>query len=77
MSKPLLHTIKSSIIITGIFPNELKVAKVIPIHKSGDITNKSNFRPISLLSVFATILEKIVKDQLSFYLYGNNILSEW
>lgn len=73
--KPLLHIINSSI-RAGVFPDVFKVAKVIPLFKSNDVTQKSNFRPISLLSVFSKILERIVKDQLVSYLEGNNILTE-
>ena len=43
----------------GIFPSCLKIAKVIPIHKSGSKKLTNNFKPISLLSVFSKIFEKI------------------
>jgi len=71
---PLLHIVNTSL-RTGEFPDAFKVAKVIPIYKGNDITNVANFRPISLLSVFTKVLEKIVKDQLSVYLETNNILT--
>jgi len=35
---------------SGIFPTDLKYAKVVPIHKSGDPCSLNNYRPISLLS---------------------------
>ena len=43
---------------TGIFPDALKTCKTIPIHKGGLTTDISNYRPISLLSVF----DKIITD---------------
>ena len=48
----------------GSFPNELKLAKVVPIFKSGKRTDISNYRPISLLSVFSTIFEKTMHARL-------------
>jgi hypothetical protein len=48
---------------------------VIPLHKSGNKGDKNNFRPISLLSVFSKILEKLVKMQLSSYLTENKIIT--
>ena len=42
----------------GFFPAKLKHAKIVPVFKDGDDTDPSNFRPISLLSVFNRIFEK-------------------
>ena len=50
-----LRAIINTSLTQGVFPEELKLAKVIPIHKSGKKTNVSNYRPISLLSVFSKI----------------------
>lgn len=75
LGRPLLHIINGSI-KSGEFPAPFKIAKVIPIFKSKDITDKTNFRPISLLSVFTKVLEKIVKDQLTDFLNLNNLLAE-
>ena len=49
---------------TGIFPDELKIAKIVPIFKSGDKTLVSNYRPISVLSFFSKIFETILYNQL-------------
>lgn len=72
-SKPLLHLLNLSI-TAGVFPNDFKIAKVFPLYKSNDFNDKNNFRPISLLSVFSKVLERIVKEQLVEYLLNNDIL---
>ena len=59
ISKPLAQTFNEYITL-GIFPNKLKHAKVIPIHKKGSPTDPSNYRPISLLSIFSKIFEKLM-----------------
>jgi hypothetical protein len=45
---PLVHILNLSL-STGIFPSKLKIAKIIPVHKSGDKHEVNNYRPISLL----------------------------
>ena len=59
LSKPLLHTFRLSL-EEGIFPDNLKTAKVTPIFKAGDENDFGNYRPISVLSCFSKILEKIM-----------------
>ena len=46
--KPLTYIINKSL-AEGIFPNELKLARVVPIFKTGDPSSISNYRPISVL----------------------------
>jgi hypothetical protein len=60
---------------SGIVPTQLKIAKGIPIFKSGDQTAMDNYRPISLLSNFSKILEKVVGNRLTSYLESNELLS--
>ena len=55
--QPLTYIINKSI-ENGIFPNELKLARVVPIFKSGDPSSICNYRPISVLSFFSKIFEK-------------------
>jgi len=59
----------------GIFPSAFKTAKVIPIPKSGDPALIVNYRPISLLTIFSKLLEKIVYNRLESHCINNNILS--
>ena len=45
---------------TGKFPQMRKTASIVPIPKSGDKSDPSNYRPVSLLSIVSKLLEKIV-----------------
>ena len=60
--------------MTGIFPDKLKTAKVIPVFKKGLPTNKSNYKPISLLSVFSKLIEKVLHQRLSKFLQVCEVL---
>ena len=60
---------------TGIFPDEMKHTKVTPIYKSGDKKDCGNYRPISVTSAVAKILEKLVCKQLKYFLEYNEIIS--
>ena len=59
----------------GQIPTQIKTAKVIPVFKSGDPLCMDNYRPISLLSVFSKILEKIVCNRLTSFLETNNLIN--
>ena len=59
ISPPLIVLINDSF-ITGIFPSKLKISKVTPLHKKGSNLDPDNYHPISLLSVFSKIYEKIM-----------------
>ena len=71
---PLTHIINLSL-STGIFPDSLKISRVCPIFKQGDHKEMNNYRPISCLSSFSKIFEKIAHEQLSLYLEVNKILN--
>ena len=71
----LVEIINSSF-MEGIFPAQLKLAKVIPIHKSGSKTEVSNYRPISLLPSFSKIFEKLMHNRIVNFLEVNKSLHE-
>ena len=60
----------------GKVPSQWKVSNVIPILKSGDPSNASNYRPISLLSLVSKVLERIIFNQISHHLSINRLLSK-
>ena len=57
---------------TGIFPDFLKIAKVTPVFKTGDLNEISNYGPISVLPYFSKILERIMQNCL--YLFNEKLL---
>ena len=73
IKSPLIHLINISLHY-GIFPDRLKQAVITPIHKQGNRHIVDNYRPISVLSVFSKIFEKLMYQQLYNYLIQNNIL---
>ena len=55
----------------GIFPQQLKIARVIPIFKGGSKHDVSNYRPISLLDVFSKIYEKLMHNRVVEFMENN------
>lgn len=74
ISEPFAHLVNLSV-STGRFPAILKKSIVIPIHKKGDPLNIANYRPISLLSCFSKVFERIVLDRMLAFLNRFNILT--
>ena len=61
-------------LLTGVYPDLLKLVKVIPIHKGSSTQDVNNYRPISLLSIFDKIIEKLMHNRLYTFLEHHNIL---
>ena len=73
---PRLVTLFNCCITKGIFPDALKIAQVVPLHKGGEKNNPTNYRPISLLPQFGKLLEKIIKKRLTYFLDENDIITQ-
>ena len=73
---PVLTQLFNDCMYSGIFPDELKIAKVIPLFKSGKRHDLSNYRPISILPLFSKIFEKLIHVRLTSFFDTNNVLSE-
>jgi hypothetical protein len=76
VTEPLAHIFNTSLNF-GIFPEKMKLAKVIPIHKAGIKSDICNYRPISLLPVISRIFEKVVKSRLLHFLHSQNFFSDY
>ena len=76
VNEQFTHLINSSL-KSQQFPSAWKKAKVVPIPKPGDLTNVSNFRPISLLPAPGKVLEKVVHTKLENYLEEEELLTDY
>ena len=69
----LLHILFNNSVKNECFPNELKEANVIPVHKKGDKQIIENYKPVLLLPICGKIFEKIIFNSLSEYLEDNKL----
>ena len=71
VSHPISHITNLSL-SSGIFPHSFEVATILPLHKKGDSSLISNYRPISLLPVISKVVEKVVYRRLSSFVFSTN-----
>ena len=62
---------------SGVFPDDWKIARVVPLFKAGSRDDPNNYRPVSVLPVDSKIIERVVHDQLYRNLAASDVLSEW
>lgn len=78
---PIIHSplrlIINQSLITGIFPDQLKIAVITPIYKgkNSDQHQFVNYRPVSLLPTLSKIIEKVVHKQLDAYMTKNELFN--
>ena len=72
--KPLAHICNTSL-MNGIFPDRMKIARVITLFKNGDVKEFSNYRPVSILPQFSKILEKVFHNRLMSFINDKQILN--
>ena len=65
----------NTLLETSIFPDLWKIARVTPIYKEGDKSEKSSYHPISVLPVISRLFERLVYNQLYQHLNSNNLLA--
>ena len=61
---------------TGVFPDIMKIAKVIPLFKSGADDNFSNYRPVSLLPQLSKILEKLFNNRMEKFIEKYHLMHD-
>ena len=71
--EPLTHIMNLSF-TQGIFPSDLKLAKVIPLYKANDPMVFSNYRPVSVLPLFSKILERLMYNRLLSFINNYDLL---
>ena len=57
-------------ILDGVFPDELKYADIVPLHKGENATDKKNYRPISMLPVISKVFERVMHKQIASFIDG-------
>lgn len=75
IAKPLPHICNLSF-QTGKFPNEMKIAKVIPLYKTRDRHYFINYKSVSSLSQFSKILEKLFTERMDNFIENHKLLTD-
>lgn len=70
---PFLAIVFNSCVASGVFPDLMKLSKVIPLFKSGSTTDPTNFRPISILPTMSKIFEKLILNQMLRHFNRHNL----
>ena len=73
---PIIVNLYNRCVLRGIYPSSLKTARVVPVFKSGSMSQTSNYRPISNLSSLNKIFEKLTYERILKFLNKYNILSD-
>ena len=86
MNVAILKTVKHLVVVPltkiinqclakHIFPDCLKLARVVPVFKKGSPDDISNYRPISILPIFGKIFECVLKQQINAHFEDNELFN--
>ena len=65
---PILLRIINDAILQSTFPDKLKLADIAPLSKNDDVTNKANYRPISMQPIVSKVFEKLIQNQIGGFI---------
>jgi hypothetical protein len=74
---PSLTKLMNIGITTGVFPSAWKVARITPLHKTGEKSDKNNYRPISVLPILSKVFERHIYDSTYSFFNDNNVLYQF
>ena len=75
LNPPLLQLV-NTIISTGIFPQQLKTTKIVPVQKPNKpSTSSEGWRPVNIVAALAKVTEKVLLSQIMEFLKDNNLIS--
>ena len=72
ISAPIAHIVNISL-FSGHVPEDMKIARVVPLYKKNSKTDPGNYRPVSILSVMSNFLERVVYTQLEQHMKNQNL----
>ena len=73
---PLLLTIFNKCISLGYYPKSMKVGKVSPLYKKGEKDEKNNYRPITILTQFNQLFERLLSKRFINFFEKFNVMSK-
>ena len=74
VNAPYLSLLLNFVFTEGIFPRNCRIARITPIYKSGAKEDMNNYRPISILTCYSKIIEKILLLRLSSFFKKHNVI---
>ena len=73
---PILLVIFNKCIDLGYYPSKMKTGQVAPIHKKGEINEKNNYRPITVLTQFNQLFERLLSKRFLNFFEKHDIITK-